>query len=74
MAAWKNQGSFQSLIEQDPFIAKHLSTKEIATCFNPQAYVRHQKQIFRRVFGKVEKPIRDRASQKRRSSQSSRKG
>ncbi|MDT3779934.1 adenylosuccinate lyase [Nitrospira sp. MA-1] len=51
MAAWKGAGSFQSLIEGDPFIAKHLSAKEIATCFNPRAYLRNQQQIFRRVFG-----------------------
>ena len=56
MTAWKNQGSFQALIEQDPFISKYLSTKEIANCFNPKAYVRHQQQIFRRVFGKRTKP------------------
>ena len=30
MAAWKNQGNFQTLIEQDAFISKHLSTKDIA--------------------------------------------
>ena len=53
MASWKNQGNFQSLIAADPFIAKHLSTKEIATCFNPKAYVRHQQQIFIRVFGRT---------------------
>ncbi|MCA9499122.1 MAG: adenylosuccinate lyase [Nitrospira sp.] len=52
MAAWKGKGSFQDLIVQDPFIAKHLSMKEIATCFNPKAYLRYQQQIFARVFGK----------------------
>lgn len=52
MAAWKGEGSFQALIEQDPFIAKHLSKKEIATCFNPKTYLRHQQQIFARVFGR----------------------
>jgi len=52
MATWEGRGQFQMLIEQDPFIAKHLSRKDIATCFNPKAYVRHQDQIFNRVFGK----------------------
>ena len=52
MAAWKKQGIFKILIEQDPFIAKYLTSKEIATCFDPKAYLRHQKQIFGRVFGK----------------------
>ena len=57
MAAWKGEGSFQALIEQDPFIAKHLSAKEIATCFNPKAYLRHQQQIFARVFGRHAKSL-----------------
>jgi adenylosuccinate lyase len=52
MAAWKGEGTFQTLIELDPFIAKHLTSKEIAICFDPKAYLRHQRQIFRRVFGR----------------------
>ncbi|GJL57401.1 MAG: adenylosuccinate lyase [Nitrospirales bacterium] len=52
MASWRGEGIFQTLIEQDPFIAKHLSKKEIATCFNPKTYLRHQQQIFTRVFGR----------------------
>lgn len=52
MAAWKGQGTFQTLIERDSFIAKHLTSKEIATCFDPKSYLRHQEQIFRRVFGR----------------------
>lgn len=52
MSAWKGEGAFQSLIELDPFIVKHLSAKEIATCFDPKAYLRHQQQIFSRVFGR----------------------
>jgi adenylosuccinate lyase len=74
MAAWKNQGSFQTLIEQDPFIAKHLSKKEIANCFNPKAYVRHQQQIFKRVFGKSLPTIGARSTQKKRHTTPSRKG
>ena len=74
MTAFKNQGNFQTLIEQDPFISKHLSIKEIAACFDPKAYVRHQQHIFRRVFGKGEKPIRARASQKKKVGKSSSKG
>ena len=74
MAAWKDQGNFQSLIEQDSFIRKHLSTKEIATCFNPKAYVRHQRQVFRRVFGKEGKLERASVSRKKGSPQSLRKG
>ena len=52
MAAWRGEGSFQTFVEQDPFIAKHLNTKEIATCFNPKTYLRHQQEIFTRVFGR----------------------
>ena len=59
---WEN---FSALIEQDQFIAKHLSTKDIANCFNPKAYVRHQQQIFKRVFGNVKKTKRARSSPKK---------
>lgn len=58
MAAWKGEGSFQALIEEDPFIGKHLSAKEIATCFNPKAYLRNQQQIFKRVFGRHSQNLR----------------
>lgn len=51
MAAWKGQGAFATLIESDPFIARHLTPKEIAGCFDPKAYLRHQQYIFKRVFG-----------------------
>jgi adenylosuccinate lyase len=51
MAAWKGQGDFQSLVEKDAFISRHLSRKEIASCFDPQLYLKHQDQIFTRVFG-----------------------
>ncbi len=68
MAAWKNQGKFRTLIEQDQFIAKHLSTKDIANCFNPKAYVRHQQQIFKRVFGNIKNSTGARSSRKVRSS------
>lgn len=65
MSAWKGEGSFQSLIELDPFILKHLSAKEIATCFDPKAYLRHQQQIFTRVFGR--QPLRKGPPQSRSS-------
>ncbi|MEC4680881.1 MAG: adenylosuccinate lyase [Nitrospirota bacterium] len=67
MAAWKNQGNFQALIEHDPFIAKYLSTKDIATCFNPKAYVRHHQQIFKRVFGNTQKTLAAQSSRKKPS-------
>ena len=64
MASWNNEGSFQALIEQDAFIATHLSTKDIAACFNPKAYVRYQQQIFKRVFGNTRKHTVTRSSRK----------
>ena len=51
MAAWKGQGDFQNLVEKDAFISGHLSQKEIASCFDPRVYLKHQRQIFARVFG-----------------------
>jgi adenylosuccinate lyase len=50
MAAWKG-GNFQELVAKDPFIAKHLSAKEVRACFDPKHYLRHMNQIYRRVFG-----------------------
>jgi adenylosuccinate lyase len=67
MTAWKNQESFQTLIEHDPFIAKHLSAKEISTCFNPKTYMRHQQQIFKRVFGNIKNSTSARSSRKTHS-------
>jgi adenylosuccinate lyase len=52
MAAWKGQGAFQDLIEQDSFIAKYLTAKEIALCFDPKTYLRHTEEIYTRVFGR----------------------
>lgn len=51
MAAWKGRGDFQGLVEKDAFIGRHLSRKEIASCFDPKLYLKHQDQIFTRVFG-----------------------
>ena len=51
MAAWKGQGDFQSLVEKDAFISQHLNRKEIASYFDPTLYLKHQDQVFSRVFG-----------------------
>ncbi|MCG3778315.1 MAG: Adenylosuccinate lyase [Nitrospira sp.] len=51
MASWKGAGGLQELASRDPFIAKHLTAKEIKSCFDPKYYLRHLDQIFRRVFG-----------------------
>lgn len=53
MASWRGGGGLQELAEKDPFIAQHLNGREIATCFNPQYYLRHLDQIYRRVFGRA---------------------
>jgi adenylosuccinate lyase len=51
MASWKGAGGLQSLVENDPFISKHLKAGEIKACFNPKYHLRHLDQIYRRVFG-----------------------
>ena len=52
MTAWKGQGDFQSLVEKDSFIARYLTPKAIASCFEPTSYLKHQDHIFTRVFGR----------------------
>ncbi len=82
MTSWKKQGDFQKLIQGDPFISRHLSKKEIDSCFEPKSYVRHQKQIFARVFGRKskasnridQKTIRSTPSRLRVNSKKSRSG
>lgn len=51
MASWKGAGGLQGLVGKDPFVSKHLTAKEIQSCFDPKYYLRHLDQIFRRVFG-----------------------
>ena len=65
MTSWKKQGDFQTLIQQDPFIKKHLSQKEILTCFEPKSYIRHQNQIFNRIFGSNHSPKKEKKSTNR---------
>ena len=74
MAAWNNQGNFQTLIEHDPLIRKHLSKNDIEICFNPKSYVSHQQQIFKRVFGKNKKTMKPRVSPQRPNKKTSSKG
>jgi len=51
MVSWRGGGTLQALVEQDPFIIKHLNKREIAGCFDPKYYLRHLDVIYRRVFG-----------------------
>lgn len=52
MAAWKQQGEFQSLISKDSYIRQYLSEQDIVACFDPKSYLRHLPQVFQRVFGR----------------------
>lgn len=52
MASWRGGGALQELAGKDPFISQHLKKSEIAACFDPQYYLRHLDQIYRRVFGR----------------------
>lgn len=51
MAAWQGKTPFRDLIEKDPFITTHLTSRAIGACFHPAAYTRHVPAIFQRVFG-----------------------
>ena len=51
MEAWEGQGTFHDLVAQDPLISKKLTRTEIKACFEPQWYVRHLDEVYRRVFG-----------------------
>jgi len=51
MAAWNGSGSLEDLVNKDPFITQHLKKSEISACFDPQYYLRHVDDIFKRVFG-----------------------
>ena len=64
MAAWKGRAPFKDLVEKDPFITRHLTSKTIGMCFDPKAYTRHVPEIFKRVFGSSGKA---RATRKRGS-------
>ncbi|HEY6084623.1 MAG TPA: adenylosuccinate lyase [Nitrospira sp.] len=50
MASWNGSGGLRDLVQKDPFISKHLTKSDIASCFNPKYYLRHLDQIFSRVF------------------------
>ncbi len=73
MRAWKSKANFQALIEEDSFIRRHLSKREIANCFNPKTYIRHQREIFMRVFGKSPSSARGSVSPGTRRSTTKRK-
>lgn len=51
MEGWKGRAGFQDLVAKDPLVTRYLSQADIAACFDPDHYLRHLGQIFRRVFG-----------------------
>ena len=51
MESWEGKGAFHDLVSQDPLISKTLTRAEIKACFEPQWYVRHLDEVYRRVFG-----------------------
>ena len=60
MAAWKGRAPFRDLVEKDPVVTKHLSSRVVEACFNPTAYTHHVRTIFKRVFKGRERPTRTR--------------
>ena len=49
MEAWNGTASFRDLVEKDPFITRHLHTREIAVCFDPKGYTREVATIIKRT-------------------------
>lgn len=48
--AWnQSNGDFRALIEQDSCVTAHLSSTEIAECFDPQRHLRHLDQVYQRL-------------------------
>src|SRR5687768_9629716 len=49
MRAWKERRPFQTLLAEDPDVAKHLSPADLKECFDPSWYLRNVDAIFRRA-------------------------
>ena len=50
MASWQGAGGLRELVGKDSFVTHYLKEREIEACFNPQYYLRHLDQIYKRVF------------------------
>ena len=48
MKTWKTRRPFQEILEADPAMAKHLSKKDIASCFDLAGYKNSVQEILRR--------------------------
>jgi adenylosuccinate lyase len=49
MKAWQEGVSFRDLVISDPYFQQHLTPAEINQVFNPDYYVRHVKDVLKRV-------------------------
>jgi adenylosuccinate lyase len=48
--AWNQQsGNFRDLISKDPSVTQHLSSQEIATCFDPNQHLKHLDEVYQRL-------------------------
>ncbi|MGE0644646.1 MAG: adenylosuccinate lyase [Nitrospira sp.] len=56
MTSWRGGGGLQDLVGTDPFISRQLTKQEISACFDPKYYLRHLDRIYRRVFGRAQRP------------------
>ena len=52
MKVWDEGGDFQTLINADPDIQKHLSPEQIKNAFSLDTYLRNVDSVFERVFNK----------------------
>ena len=55
MTSWRGGGGLQDLVNNDPFISRHLTRQDISTCFDPKYYLRHLDRIYQRVFGRTQR-------------------
>jgi len=53
MEAWQERGSFKKRLQKDPEISHWLPQVVLDKCFEPDYYLRHVDEIYRRVFGRV---------------------
>ncbi len=53
MQAWNGEGDFQSLLEGDTEVKKHLDKKQLAELFDLDRHFQHVDTVFKRVFGKA---------------------
>lgn len=67
MEAWKGGESFHDLVSEDPLVSRKLTQTEIESCFDPEWYVRHLDEVYRRVFGSKAIPSKTKPIRKGRT-------